>query len=210
MLSRSGIGACLPERPWPESPTCMSHQHFPVILFSLHAVRQIDRRDPGHPCTLVEVVSRDCGPIAPRAFGRLRRLLVDLNSIDSPLSRPHLFAVGGSDTWLRMYDRRMTASDGGVEVVSNDPPFIMLVWSKSVLQGTWTVPIVQESMDSEGCMMRAKRIVSMLLDRFRVKNKARACLHSYQVRQRHSPPLQDVLLTCAAQHLYYASGEACP
>jgi len=84
------IRACLPERPWPESPTCMSHQHFPVILLSLHAVRQIDRRDPGHPCTLVEVASRDCGPIAPRALGRLRRLPVDLNSIDSPLSRPHL------------------------------------------------------------------------------------------------------------------------
>lgn len=82
-----------------------------------HAVRQIDRRDPSHPCTLVDVMSRggDSSSLL-RALGRLRRLAVDLNSIDTPASKPHLFAVGGSDTWLRVYDRRMTASHGSVKV----------------------------------------------------------------------------------------------
>ena len=71
-----------------------------------------------HPCTLVDVMSRggDSSSLL-RALGRLRRLAVDLNSIDTPASKPHLFAVGGSDTWLRVYDRRMTAGHGSVKVL---------------------------------------------------------------------------------------------
>ena len=67
---------------------------------------------------LVEVMSRPARPASGphQPLSRyLRRLAVDLNSIDSPASKPHLFAVGGSDTWLRMYDRRMTSSDGNVQ-----------------------------------------------------------------------------------------------
>ena len=68
---------------------------------------------------LVDVMSRPAEPASAshRPLSRyLRRLAVDLNSIDSPASRPHIFAVGGSDTWLRMYDRRMTSSNGDVQV----------------------------------------------------------------------------------------------
>ena len=86
------------------------------LLFMACAVRQLDRRDPLHPCILVDVTSRSADSSMPRSLGRLMRTAVDLNSIDSPSSKPHLFAVGGSDTWVRVYDRRMTASNGGVRV----------------------------------------------------------------------------------------------
>jgi hypothetical protein len=68
---------------------------------------------------LVDVMSRPQEPATAlhQPLSRyLRRLAVDLNSLDSPASKPHIFAVGGSDTWLRMYDRRMTSSDGDVQV----------------------------------------------------------------------------------------------
>ena len=84
-----------------------------------HAVRQIDRRDPLHPSTLVDLMPRAVDPaFALRAVHRSRQAVmpVDLNSIDSPASKPHLFAVGGSDTWLRVYDRRMAAGHGSVKV----------------------------------------------------------------------------------------------
>ena len=67
---------------------------------------------------LVEVMSRPAEPASAshQPLSRyLRRLAVDLNSIDSPAAKPHLFAVGGSDTWLRLYDRRMTSGDGNVQ-----------------------------------------------------------------------------------------------
>lgn len=85
-----------------------------------HAVRQIDRRDPSHPSTLVEVVSRGDNSAPALRTLYLSRRAVDLNSIDAPASKPHLFAVGGSDTWLRVYDRRMAAGRGSVKVLN--PP----------------------------------------------------------------------------------------
>ena len=72
------------------------------------AVRQIDRREPqGGARRLVDVTSRQDSPASARPPGPRRRLKVSLNSIDAPASKPHLFAVGGSDPWLRVYDRRM-------------------------------------------------------------------------------------------------------
>ena len=74
-------------------------------------MRQIDRREPlGGPRCLVDVTSRQDSSASARSLGGRRRLGVSLNSIDAPASKPHLFAVGGSDPWLRIYDRRMAGS----------------------------------------------------------------------------------------------------
>jgi hypothetical protein len=68
-------------------------------------VRQLDRRQPqGGPAVLAYV----------RSHGSNR--MIELNSICSPAQRPHLFAVGGGDPWLRVYDRRMTSSIGRAKV----------------------------------------------------------------------------------------------
>lgn len=69
------------------------------------AVRQLDRRQPsGGPAVLVYV----------RSHGGNR--MMELNSICSPAQRPDLFAVGGGDPWLRVFDRRVTSSVGRVKV----------------------------------------------------------------------------------------------
>ena len=106
------------------------------LILMVCAVRQIDRRDPGRPQVLVDVMSRPAEPASAshRPLSRyLRRLAVDLNSIDSPASKPHIFAVGGSDTWLRVYDRRMTSSNGEVQVEAH---FLLdaraNVWQRSI------------------------------------------------------------------------------
>ena len=102
--------SALPPAPMrPLSPCC------PVLPIADHAgrcaVRQIDRREPlGGPRCLVDVMSRQASSASARSLGPRRRLRVSLNSIDAPASKPHLFAVGGSDPWLRVYDRRMAGS----------------------------------------------------------------------------------------------------
>jgi hypothetical protein len=109
------------------------------------AVRQIDRRDPRRPQVLVEVMSRPAEPASGphQPLSRyLRRLAVDLNSIDSPASKPHLFAVGGSDTWLRVYDRRMTSSDGTVQVC---PHFLL-----DARAGVWRGSIKYIALGNDG------------------------------------------------------------
>ncbi|KAK9903580.1 hypothetical protein WJX75_009241 [Coccomyxa subellipsoidea] len=76
-------------------------------------VRQLDRRQPqGGPAVLAYV----------RSHGSNR--MIELNSICSPAQRPHLFAVGGGDPWLRVYDRRMTSSIGRAKVVAMYSPAV--------------------------------------------------------------------------------------
>lgn len=47
---------------------------------------------------------------AAQVRSRHRGLYMDLNSICTPSQAPHLFAVGGGDPWMRIYDRRMASS----------------------------------------------------------------------------------------------------
>lgn len=42
--------------------------------------------------------------------------MMELNSICSPAQRSHLFAVGGGDPYLRLYDRRATSARGNAQV----------------------------------------------------------------------------------------------
>jgi len=68
-------------------------------------VRQIDRRQPGG---------------APQALAALKHHLtgnyVEAHSIAAPEHRPWLFAVGGADPLLRVYDRRVGYSTGPIKV----------------------------------------------------------------------------------------------
>ena len=106
------------------SPTSSAHLPIEPMLpradhAGLCAVRQIDRREPlGGPHCLVNVTNRPDGSASARTLGARRRLRVSLNSIDAPASKPHLFAVGGSDPWLRVYDRRMAGLDHSLPRVS--------------------------------------------------------------------------------------------
>ena len=106
------------------SPASISHLPIEPMLpradhAGLCAVRQIDRREPlGGPRCLVDVMSRQDSSASARPLGARRRLRVSLNSIDAPASKPHLFAVGGSDPWLRVYDRRMAGLDHSLPRVS--------------------------------------------------------------------------------------------
>lgn len=69
------------------------------------AVRQLDRRQPrGAPAVMTYVRSRS------------GNRMMELNSICSPAQRPHLFAVGGGDPYLRLYDRRATSARGHARV----------------------------------------------------------------------------------------------
>ena len=71
----------------------------------------IDRREPqGAARRLADVTTREGSAACLGVRRPRRRLKVSLNSIDAPASKPHLFAVGGSDPWLRVYDRRMTGA----------------------------------------------------------------------------------------------------
>ena len=55
----------------------------------------------------------------PQARARHRELRLELHSICSPAAAPHLFAVGGGDAWLRVYDRRMAGSNASALKVRN-------------------------------------------------------------------------------------------
>ncbi|BDA50285.1 probable DDB1- and CUL4-associated factor 6 [Coccomyxa sp. Obi] len=76
-------------------------------------VRQLDRRQPrGAPAVMTYVRSR----------GGNR--MMELNSICSPAQRPHLFAVGGGDPYVRLYDRRATSARGHAQVVTMYSPAV--------------------------------------------------------------------------------------